>query len=92
MRLKDIIESWSDLPGQHERQKTPEELQAEEEAELHRQVRQGDIPDKAKQAHQAGQKLSRLMRLKQQQTEREQQAPSPSAAANSLSTGATPGG
>lgn len=69
MRLKDIIESWSDLPGQHERQKTPEELQSEEEAELRRQVRQGDIPDKANQAHQAGQKLSKLMRLKQQQTE-----------------------
>jgi hypothetical protein len=68
MRLKDIIESWSDLPGQHERQKTPEELQDEEEAELHRQLRQGNIPDRANQAHQAGQRLSKLMRLKRQLT------------------------
>lgn len=66
MRLKDIIESWSDLPGQHERQKTPEELQAEEEAELHRDFRRAENPDVA---NRAAQRLGALKRLKRQESE-----------------------
>lgn len=70
MRLKDIIESWSDLPGQHERQKSAEELEAEKKADLNREFRQThDDPDKA---NRAAQELGRLMRLKRQEQAEEQ--------------------
>lgn len=66
MRLRDIIESWSDLPGQHERQKTPEELQAEEEAELHREFKTAENPNVA---NRAARRLGAITRLKRQSPE-----------------------
>lgn len=59
MRLKDIIEAWGAVPGPQTRYKTPEERQADAEADLHDEFRDGLDPNESQKA---GQKIGKLLR------------------------------